>query len=1038
MPNSGTTAPVVTGDGLPSLNEPASDDEDTSEDAKVVETDPNKRFERYNVSLGKGAYKEVFKAFDQERFVEVAWNQLRIDNLPKRDAQHIVQEINLLTKLRNDHIITMYDAWASIGQNGKYRVVFITELMTSGTLKSYIKKSKGPVKPKVLKDWCRQILRGLEYLHSLNPPVIHRDLKAENIFINGNNGQAKIGDLGLAIEKHREHISSVLGTPEFMAPELYDEHYDEKVDIYAFGMVILEIVTKEYPYSECSNQPQIYRKVMQGIKPAALTKVTDEDTRQFIDLCIQSDPKLRPPAASLLNHPFLAIDLKGTTVSSYSSSNSNSILNYAANTINTTTSASSISSFDDTSIGTGVVLSLDVTPRNSMASCTPTAPSTLQTLNTSASLIAEALLLPSRKDFVPSNSPASTLVHDSNAQSGRAETETSSPYKSMSMDQSAHYRSIATSNGNGINPAGLVLKPLTPAHIEVTPDASPAMMTSGMSIPLEASPSTIVSFPAIVESSRSILTVSSAVEEIVNNSSVVPAHLSAVLTPDALPPLSTSPPHATLRPRSRSLPRTSSRSRNTSPSLPPSTLDRTPPAGNPKSLMSAASKVVESLSSARSSTYTSQHNLAQSAITAPPPTNPPNITVIHATPLPLTPSTNVSQSICIVHIIERKSTVVLLKMVYTIPGRPSKEAKFMFDFDEDTATNVVSEMVKENLIESGDEVLARQRLEETLSNIDMVDKSITGNVTIVSQPPPTATQSSTAQSVSTQMVNCQVEKKDDAISQPPRSSEVAKEECMHPEVAPPYPIFTPTSTLPPGAATVPLPSTIASAVTTVTSIPPLASPIPIYLRSATTMPTTGVGHQSPLPSGGAVGNSPPLPAATAPPKIVDPSVLAKLHEMQESALRCFELKSSSPASLASNTSVGISGVGSLISPPASGTIRPLTIQHTGNSMRSNATSTPSPGSSSGTLPLPPGYNLPPNIAAPRPIYNVMPAMPVSNPMMRPASSVGMANGIGIGVGVVSNNSSVGPGIPPPLFPQKAGDSKAGTINSINNSSLQRS
>ncbi|TPX42160.1 hypothetical protein SeMB42_g03751 [Synchytrium endobioticum] len=126
---------------------------------------------------------------------------------------------------------------------------------------------------------------------------------------------------------------------------------------------------------------------MQGIKPAALTKVTDEDTRQFIDLCIQSDPKLRPPAASLLNHPFLAIDLNGTTVSSYSSSNSNSILNYAANTNNTTTSASSISSFDDTRIGTGVVLSLDVTPRNSMASSTPTAPSTLQTLNTSAPLI---------------------------------------------------------------------------------------------------------------------------------------------------------------------------------------------------------------------------------------------------------------------------------------------------------------------------------------------------------------------------------------------------------------------------------------------------------------------------------------------------------------------------------------------------------------------------------------------------------------------------------------------------------------------------
>lgn len=50
---------------------------------------------------------------------------------------------------------------------------------------------------------------------------------------------------------------SVLGTPEFMAPELYEEFYTEKVDIYAFGMCMLEMVTKERPYSECVNAAQV-------------------------------------------------------------------------------------------------------------------------------------------------------------------------------------------------------------------------------------------------------------------------------------------------------------------------------------------------------------------------------------------------------------------------------------------------------------------------------------------------------------------------------------------------------------------------------------------------------------------------------------------------------------------------------------------------------------------------------------------------------------------------------------------------------------
>ena len=52
-----------------------------------------------------------------------------------------------------------------------------------------------------------------------------------------------------------------LGTPEFMAPEMYDEEYDEAVDVYAFGMCMLEMTTNEYPYKECTGPAQIFRRV---------------------------------------------------------------------------------------------------------------------------------------------------------------------------------------------------------------------------------------------------------------------------------------------------------------------------------------------------------------------------------------------------------------------------------------------------------------------------------------------------------------------------------------------------------------------------------------------------------------------------------------------------------------------------------------------------------------------------------------------------------------------------------------------------------
>jgi len=87
-------------------------------------------------------------------------------------------------------------------------------------------------------------------------------LKCDNIFITGTTGSVKIGDLGLATLKNRSFAKSVIGTPEFMAPEMYEEHYDESVDVYAFGMCMLEMATSEYPYSECTGPAQIYKRVV--------------------------------------------------------------------------------------------------------------------------------------------------------------------------------------------------------------------------------------------------------------------------------------------------------------------------------------------------------------------------------------------------------------------------------------------------------------------------------------------------------------------------------------------------------------------------------------------------------------------------------------------------------------------------------------------------------------------------------------------------------------------------------------------------------
>ncbi|XAR68724.1 Non-specific serine/threonine protein kinase [Bertholletia excelsa] len=291
-----------------------------------VEMDPSGRYGRFREILGKGAMKTVYKAFDEVLAMEVAWNQVKLNDVIQspEEVQRLYSEVHLLKNLNHESIIQFYANWIDVKQR---TFNFITEMFTSGTLRGYRKKYKR-VDIRSVKNWSRQILRGLAYLHCHDPPVIHRDLKCDNIFVNGHLGQVKIGDLGLAaILRGSHHAHSVIGTPEFMAPELYEEDYDELVDVYSFGMCVLEMLTSEYPYSECSNPAQIYKKVTSGKLPEAFYRIEDPEARSFIAKCLEPASK-RPSAQELLADPFLADDEEAVVpvISGYLSTDSSGML----------------------------------------------------------------------------------------------------------------------------------------------------------------------------------------------------------------------------------------------------------------------------------------------------------------------------------------------------------------------------------------------------------------------------------------------------------------------------------------------------------------------------------------------------------------------------------------------------------------------------------------------------------------------------------------------------------------------------------------
>ncbi|CAK83437.1 unnamed protein product (macronuclear) [Paramecium tetraurelia] len=291
---------MKSGEIIQNMNDDTSlSSEDDEQTSKIIENDPTGRFSKYNEEIGKGAYKSVYRGYDNESGCEVAWNVVILQFILHLDEiRRARQEITILKTLKHKNIINFIHSWQS---RSKRQIVFITEIVNGGSLKNYLRRITRP-KLKVIKYWCRQILEGLEYMHQQN--IIHRDLKCENILIDTNNNELKIGDLGLSIQMQSNNTNSVLGTPEFMAPEIYHGNYDTKVDIYAFGMCILEIVTGMKPFCECKGGTgQVIKKVMESQKPQSLEGILNEKIKSIILECLKPANE-RPTATQLLNQYF--------------------------------------------------------------------------------------------------------------------------------------------------------------------------------------------------------------------------------------------------------------------------------------------------------------------------------------------------------------------------------------------------------------------------------------------------------------------------------------------------------------------------------------------------------------------------------------------------------------------------------------------------------------------------------------------------------------------------------------------------------------
>ncbi|KAF2294022.1 hypothetical protein GH714_006706 [Hevea brasiliensis] len=247
--------------------------------------------------LGSGSFGSVYEGFAAEGFF-FAVKELQLPDGGIIDL--LEKEVDLLCQLTHPNIVKYFGT-----SKDESKLYVFLELVSKGSLEKVYKEF--PLQDSHVSVYTKQILKGLNYLHERN--VVHRDIKCANVLVD-ENGCVKIADFGLAkVTNSNAIIKSCKGTVCWMAPEVFKnnkaEGYGFQADIWSVGCTVLEMLTRKPPYSDLGLEKGglIYR-IGKGHLPSLPDSLSD-DSRDFIQQCLKVNPKDRPTAAELLEHPFV-------------------------------------------------------------------------------------------------------------------------------------------------------------------------------------------------------------------------------------------------------------------------------------------------------------------------------------------------------------------------------------------------------------------------------------------------------------------------------------------------------------------------------------------------------------------------------------------------------------------------------------------------------------------------------------------------------------------------------------------------------------
>eukprot|EP01119_Soliformovum_irregulare_P017122 TRINITY_DN5036_c0_g1_i1.p1 TRINITY_DN5036_c0_g1~~TRINITY_DN5036_c0_g1_i1.p1 ORF type:complete len:341 (+),score=108.89 TRINITY_DN5036_c0_g1_i1:25-1047(+) len=268
--------------------------------------------------IGKGAYGSVYRGEFTSGGV-VAAKKIH----DTKESQGIIKkEVDILRKCKSPYIVNYFgclhgepkveekEKGFKYPDEGKDAFWILMDYCGGGSVRDHIDATKSPLKEEEVGAICIGVLQGLKYLHSQK--IIHRDLKAGNVLLT-DDGQVKIADFGISTQLNGTltgNPKTMIGTTYWMAPEIFSEQYDEKIDMWSLGCTLIEMA-EMYPPNWDLKPFQVMLKLPTAPSPHFKdASKFSEKCGQFLTKVLEKDPRKRPSAVELLSDPWIMSQLE--------------------------------------------------------------------------------------------------------------------------------------------------------------------------------------------------------------------------------------------------------------------------------------------------------------------------------------------------------------------------------------------------------------------------------------------------------------------------------------------------------------------------------------------------------------------------------------------------------------------------------------------------------------------------------------------------------------------------------------------------------